>query len=223
VHDDSLARIGASLVQGAISVQQQRVRRRDPERKDRILDASTQLIASRGYHAVGMADIGGAAGIVGSGIYRHFPSKSAILTELLTRVMDTLRDAAAEIGRECHDDRAALTALVEHYVRMAIRDRQILQVYYSEQQSLAEDDLRKLRRAQRQYIEEWVCVLTPLRPELTDVEARLEVHAAMGSIQSILFHNPGLAEARVIELLTRCAFRCLDVPPAPAAKESAAG
>ena len=47
-------------------------RRRDPARKDRILAAAADLVARRGYHAVGMADIGAEAGIVGSGIYRHF-------------------------------------------------------------------------------------------------------------------------------------------------------
>jgi AcrR family transcriptional regulator len=50
-------------------------RRIDPERKvrkERILAEAATLIARRGYLGVNLADIGGAAGIVGSGIYRHF-------------------------------------------------------------------------------------------------------------------------------------------------------
>ena len=47
-------------------------RRRDPDRQERILAAAAELAAGRGYHAVGLADIGAQAGIVGSGIYRHF-------------------------------------------------------------------------------------------------------------------------------------------------------
>jgi AcrR family transcriptional regulator len=195
-------------------VAQQRIRRRDPDRGLRILEASAELFASRGYHAVGMADIGAAAGIVGSGIYRHFPSKAAILAELFSRAMDTVRAAAADIAESFDDGREALTALVFHHVRWAVLDRALVQVYLGELNNLAEEDRRKLRRAQRLYIEEWVGLLGPLRPGLTDAEARLTVHAAMGSIQSILFHSPGVPEARAMELLASYAFDCLGVQPA---------
>ena len=56
-------------------------RRRDPERRQRILTAAAGLVAERGYHEVAMSDIGAAAGIVGSGIYRHFDGKSAVLED----------------------------------------------------------------------------------------------------------------------------------------------
>jgi AcrR family transcriptional regulator len=196
-------------------VRQQRPRRRDPDRKARILDASAELIAARGYNSVSLADIGAAAGIVGSGIYRHFPSKSAILVELLTQVMDQLEAAASGIAAEFSDDREALTALVRHHVRVAVHDRYVLQVYHGEVQNLAEDNRRTLRRAQRHYIEEWVAVVGPLRPDLTDSEVRLTVHAAIGAIQSILFHNLGVPTDRLIELLDQAAHACLGVPPAP--------
>ena len=44
-----------------------------------------------------MADIGAEAGIVGSGIYRHFDSKTAILVAMADRVMDRLMTRAGEI------------------------------------------------------------------------------------------------------------------------------
>lgn len=193
----------------------QQGRKRDPERRGRILAAAAELISARGYHAVGMADIGREAGIVGSGIYRHFPSKAAILSELLTQAMDTLQAAAAGIARAYSDDREMLTALVSHHVRVAVVDRQILQVYHGELHSLIEEDRRRLRRAQRRYVEEWVSVLGPLRPDLTDPEVRLTVHAAIGAIQSILFHSPGVPDERLVELLIEMAHQCLAVPPSP--------
>jgi len=192
---------------------QERVRRRDPERGTRILEASAELFASKGYHAVGMADIGAAAGIVGSGIYRHFPSKAAILAELFSRAMDTVRGAAAEIAASHEDGREALTALVLNHVRWAVLERALVQVYLGELNNLAADDRRTLRRAQRLYIEQWVAVVGPQRPDLTVPEVRLLVHAAMGSIQSILFHSPGVPEERAMELLAGIAFDCLGVQP----------
>jgi len=69
-------------------------RTRDPARKERILLAAADLIALKGYHTVSIMDLGAAAGITGSAIYRHFGSKSAVLVELFDRVIDALlRDA----------------------------------------------------------------------------------------------------------------------------------
>ena len=72
-------------------------RRRDPDRKERILVAAAGLGAARGFDAISMADIGAEAGIVGSGVYRHFDSKTAILVAMADRVMDRLMTRSAAI------------------------------------------------------------------------------------------------------------------------------
>jgi AcrR family transcriptional regulator len=190
-------------------------RRRDPARKTRILAAAAELVSKNGYHAVGMAEIGAAAGIVGSGIYRYFDSKAALLAALLAQVMELLESEAATIVAAAADDRTALSGLVRSHVRIAIDDRRLLQVYHREAHNLPEDDLRRLRRAQRLYIEEWVAVLAPLRRDLADGEARLVVHAAIGAVQSILFHNSGLPRNRLTELLEAMAHSCLGIESAP--------
>jgi AcrR family transcriptional regulator len=183
--------------------------RRDPARKERILAAAADLVASHGYHAVGMADIGAAAGIVGSGIYRHFDSKAALLSALLERLMDEMERAAAAAVAEADDDRGALERLVSTHVRFAIEERRLLQVYYREAHHLPEEALRGLRRAQRHYIEEWVIALAPLRRELSDAELRVVVHSALGTTQAVLFHHSGLTPDRLAELLETMGRRCL--------------
>ncbi|WP_370329398.1 helix-turn-helix domain-containing protein, partial [Mycolicibacterium hippocampi] len=55
------------------------------ERRERILASAAELIAERGYHAVSMADIGIASGVVGPAIYRHFDSKGDLLAALFER------------------------------------------------------------------------------------------------------------------------------------------
>ena len=69
-------------------------------------------------------------------------------------------------------------------------------------------------RPQRHYIEEWVHLLAPLRPDLADGEVRLAVHAAIGAIQSTLFFRSGLADSRLTELLEGMAHGCLGTVPA---------
>ena len=65
--------------------------------RERLLGATAELVAERGFHAVGIADIGAAAGVTGSAIYRHFPSKQDILVALLDRVVDDLRAGAGAV------------------------------------------------------------------------------------------------------------------------------
>jgi AcrR family transcriptional regulator len=184
---------------------------RDPERKERILAAAADLFARNGYHSVSMAEIGAAAGITGSGIYRHFGSKSALVVALFDRVIDGLLADEREIVQEVSDLPGALRRLVAGQVEFAVADREVVQVYHREINNLPEEDRRRLRRKQRLYVEEWVHLLNELRPELTDTDARVIVHAAIGAIQSTLFHNSGLGGDQLRRLLTDAAWAVLGV------------
>lgn len=190
-------------------------RRRDPDRRNRILGAAAELAARRGFHTIAMADIGAEAGIVGSGVYRHFANKDAILVALLDDVMDRLRSGAARIVETSQDPRGTLSALVRDHIRVAVEDRVVLAVYHREVHNLPDDDRRRLRREQRHYLEEWVHVLSPLRRDLADGELRLVVQAAIGAIQSTLFFRSGLPEERLVDLLDTVAHACLGVAPHP--------
>ncbi|MFC7574487.1 TetR/AcrR family transcriptional regulator [Klenkia terrae] len=189
------------------------MRTRDPDRRVRILRAATSLLAERGFHGVSMADIGGAAGIVGSGVYRHFDSKSAVLVALLDEVMDRLLRTASDAAGSGRDEREVLADLVRGQVLFAVDDRALLQLYQREVHSLPDTDRRRLRRSQRHYVEEWVHVLLELRPELTDGVARACVHAAIGAVQSVATYDGGLPRDDVVDLLTRAAYACLGVAP----------
>ncbi|MFC4946490.1 TetR/AcrR family transcriptional regulator [Pseudonocardia sp. GCM10023141] len=190
-------------------------RQRDPDRRERILTAAAELAARRGFHTVGMADIGAEAGIVGSGIYRHFDSKEAILIALLDQIMARLQAGAEAVLATGADERASLSALIRDHIRVAIQDRDVLAVYHREIHNLPDDERRRLRRLQRHYLEDWVHVLAPLRRDLADGELRLAVHAAIGAVQSTLFFRSGLATDRLTELLDTMAHACLGVTAAP--------
>ncbi|WP_073457406.1 TetR/AcrR family transcriptional regulator [Pseudonocardia thermophila] len=190
-------------------------RRRDPERRARILEAAARLTAARGFHNVGMAEIGAEAGIVGSGIYRHFASKDEILVVLLEEGMARLQRGTDEVIAAGTDDHTTMSALVRDHITVAIEHRSILAVYHREQQNLPEEARRRLRRAQRHYVEDWVHTLAPLRRDLTDPELRVAVHAAIGAIQSTLFFRSGLPPERLASLLDTMAHGCLGIEPSP--------
>ena len=180
--------------------------------------AAAALGARRGFDAISMADIGAEAGIVGSGVYRHFDSKTAILVAMADRVMDRLMTRSAQIIAIAPGDQAALTRLVRDHIEVTLTHRDALAVYHREVRTLPADERRRLSRLQRHYIEEWVHLLAPLRPDLADGEVRLAVHAAIGAIQSTLFFRSGLADERLTELMEVMAHGCLGtaLPPGSA-------
>lgn len=53
--------------------------------KERILEVATDLFSHQGFSAVSVRDITRAVGIKESSLYNHFPSKDAILAEILAR------------------------------------------------------------------------------------------------------------------------------------------
>lgn len=185
-------------------------RARDPDRREKILRAAGEQFARRGYHAVSLADIGAAAGIVGSGVYRHFTSKSAILVALLDQVMGRLIDEAGQILATEPAGARQLEALIRGQVAFAIDDSYLVRLWQREVHVLPEADRRRLRRLQRLYVEEWVHLLAELRPGLGDGQARALVHAAIGAIQSVASYNSGLPRKQQADLLDRAAWACLD-------------
>jgi len=185
-------------------------RTRDPARKQRILTAAADLVASNGFHSVSMEDIGDAVGITASAIYRHYDSKTAVLVAMFDRVIDRLLGEGQRLAADRQADPLdTLTHLIDGQIDFVVADRAVAQVYFREIANLPEVDRRSLRRKQRLYLEEWVHLLQELRPELDDPTARTVVHCAIGAIQSTLQHSAGLSEQQLRELLRSAALAVL--------------
>jgi AcrR family transcriptional regulator len=89
--------------------------------RGRIVEAAHRLVAERGYAGCAMAQVAAAAGVATGSVYRHFPNKSALFTEVFRsatqREVDAVREAAAKPGSA--GDR--VSAAVETFARRALR------------------------------------------------------------------------------------------------------
>jgi AcrR family transcriptional regulator len=180
--------------------------------REQLLSATADLVAARGFAAVGIADIGAAAGVSGAAIYRHFASKQDLLIALLDRVVEGLRDGAREAVADARSPDEALEALITAHVDFALRDRSIIAVYDQEAHTLPDDDRRRIRRTQRAYAETWVEVLRSRTPELAPEVARATVHAAFGLVNSVSDYRSELAERDLRALLIAMTTAALDAP-----------
>lgn len=167
--------------------------RRDPHRREAILDAAARLVSERGYAAVSMADIGREAGITASAIYWHFPGKVQLLVELFDACLDRLLAEQGDALERLDRTPDALREITRLQVRFVVDERAFARVYYQEARLLPPEELARLRGKQRQYVDAWSGLLAELRPELPTSEAEDLVHAAIGAIQSGLVHRSATA------------------------------
>jgi AcrR family transcriptional regulator len=182
---------------------------RRPSRREEILEIAVGLFASRGYHGVSMDDIGSAAGVTGPALYHHFAGKEAMLIAALIPVSEGLRAGGRERVGTAAGDEAALDALVDFHVEFALDNPAVISIQLGELDRLPDESRRMIRRLQREYVEEWVGVLTRLRPDLTPDAARVCAHAAFGLMNSTPFLRSPLPREDMSALLRGMALAAL--------------
>jgi len=156
-----------------------------PTRRDEILRVAAQLFAERGFHGVGVDDIGSAAGISGPGIYRHFDSKDAILAEMLLRISERLlAGGQARVAEADGNDSAAIAGLIAWQTDFALSNPALIVVQDRDLANVADRDRRRVRQLQRRYVEVWVDVLSRLHPVAGEAQIRARAHALFGLINS---------------------------------------
>jgi TetR/AcrR family transcriptional regulator, cholesterol catabolism regulator len=95
--------------------------------RERILAAAIEIAADRGFEACTVKEVATAVGIKAPGLYSHFPSKEAILTEAITRV---LTDFSMRVAGplEPATPEAALRETVHRHVTYQIENLRIAKV-----------------------------------------------------------------------------------------------
>lgn len=151
-------------------------------RRDEILDAAAQLFAERGYPGTGMDDIGAAVGITGPSVYKHFPSKDAILVAIGRRSALRLEAGAMAAALVTSDPAELLDLLVDSYVRAITASPDLLVALTSGYALAEQPQAADLLASQRQYVARWIELLKAARPELPPPVATLTVHAALAVV-----------------------------------------
>jgi AcrR family transcriptional regulator len=149
-----------------------------PSRREQVLAEATALFAQRGFHDVSMEDIGAAAGIAGPSVYRHFPSKAALMVAIGHRAADRLA-LAAEQALQAPDEPAALRRLAASYVHTILHTPELLVSFSADRVTMPDRDKADLLRVQRDYVAQWITLLSAVRPELPPREAKITVHGAL--------------------------------------------
>ena len=182
-----------------------------PTRRDQILAAAAELFARRGFHGVGIDDIGAAVGISGPALYRHFRSKDAMLGEMLTSISEYLLAGGQRTVAAAAGPQAALAELIRFHVDFALDNPALITVQERSLGNLTEADRRRVRAMQRRYVEIWVATITSIVPGVAEPGARAAAHAVFGLINSTP-HSAHLDRTQMAGLLYRMARAALVSP-----------
>ncbi len=182
-----------------------------PSRREQILAVAAQLFARRGFHGVSIAELGAAVGISGPALYRHFPGKEALLTELLVGVSEQLLAGGRAIAAASGDPRAVLADLVAFQADFARREPELIVVQDRDLANLPTPQRRRVRQLQRTYVEIWVDALRRVHPDLPAEAARTAAHGAFGLLNSTPHAGP--RDRAVAGLLAHMALAALTTRP----------
>jgi AcrR family transcriptional regulator len=170
-------------------------------RREQLVAATASLVAERGYHQVGVDEIGAAAGVSGAAIYRHFAGKQELLVAVIERAVDALMGKARRIVSDASTPREALDGLVGAHIDFALHETALITVYDQEAHNLDDAPRRRLRRQQRAYTELWIDALEKVAPDASREELAVAVHGAFGLLNSVADHHRRLGTEECAELL----------------------
>ena len=89
---------------------------------DRMIRESARLFAERGFHGTSIDEIGAACGMTGPAIYKHFPTKKAILSTMLLDISRQLLEHGRQVANDACSAELALRALIEFHVSFAAHE-----------------------------------------------------------------------------------------------------
>jgi AcrR family transcriptional regulator len=124
------------------------VRRRLAARHNAILAAARALASEGGIAAVQVVPVAERAGIAAGTVYRYFPSKTELVTELVTALAQSEIAALSKAADAAPGPMSALTAALVTFGARALADRRLAYALLAEPIDRETDDARvKYRKA----------------------------------------------------------------------------
>ena len=179
-------------------------------RRDQLVAAAARLFAERGFHGVSIEEIGASVGISGPAVYKHFPSKDAVLAALLVGVSRDLLEEGRRRVADAPTPDDALEQLLGFHADFALARPELIRVQDRDLGNLSAGEARTVRRFQRAYVELWVEVLVRVEPSLDLDEARTRIHAVFGLLNSTPHSVPAHATGHarpILVTMARAAIR----------------
>jgi AcrR family transcriptional regulator len=181
-------------------------------RRDALLARAVDLFAERTYAGVRVEDVGASLDIAGPSIYKHFASKSEILSTALERGAACLSMQAADVLATTSSPARALRALVRGYCDFTLAHPALIALMISETTALPEPSKDLVVDSARRYVGELAHLLRQVRPELSQAAANVHVQAVL-MIPNNVTRLPEFRTLQgIVAAVANLCMECLDPP-----------
>jgi AcrR family transcriptional regulator len=170
------------------------------DRDRKILDAAATVFYEKGFHGVGMDELGVRAGLSGPALYRHFSGKAEILAALFNEAMDELLGATVMVHEDPFKD---LDRMIRHHVEFAVARRPMVNIYQREDRSLTGPWRRHFDRRRRIYVERWEAAVGRCFPEASPPQVAAATQLCLGLIFSVAYWPPKVARTPALTELVQ--------------------
>lgn len=169
-------------------------------RRDEIADAALRAFRRKGFQATSMAEIIAEAGLSAGAIYGHFPSKSAIVVDVATRVVGSRVDAVQHLADTGLLPPPAIPRLLIAGMRQEIGDPAVLVQLWGEAvtepelRALVLDVIQRLRDALTSYVSTWHQRTHGTSPDDAAVLAAEQVPLLLSTVQGYVVQSSVLPD-----------------------------
>jgi AcrR family transcriptional regulator len=170
-------------------------------RERRILDVTAMAFHEKGFHGVGVDEIGRRAGLSGPALYRHFGGKDELLATLLDEAMDELLGATDPVLDDPTQD---LWRALRHHVAFAVEHRQLVSLYHRESRFLVDPWAAAFARREGRYVRSWEALVGGALPATSPDDLAATTQAVLGLVFSVsAWPQRALRAGAVEDLLLR--------------------
>lgn len=148
-------------------------------KKDTILKAAARVFADKGFLKTNIIEIGEASGASKSRMYHYFPSKEALLAQLLLSHVGALLDAATAAARDTPAGPQRLRRLIDTHIDQYMEAFAEHKLLLSEPNNLPEQERTQLIELEDQLIRLMTGVLREVAPDRLKSAPVARVHAML--------------------------------------------
>lgn len=111
------------------------------DRRAEILQTAAELFASEGIGATTVRDIGQRAGVLSGSLYHYFPSKHAMVSEILADYMHDIHERFSAVARSSTDPEPVVRGLITETLRVIDEHPHPTAIYQQDRQYLRKHGL----------------------------------------------------------------------------------
>lgn len=187
---------------------------RPSNRRELIITAATDLFHRHGYDSVTMSSVAAAVNVTPMALYRHFRSKSELLTAAVMREMGPIRQTI-EDTRE-----SDLDTIAQGLARAALGSDRLGLLWLREARGLPEQEYAFLRSEVSRTMHMVASLLNTHRPDLTDHDTRILAQSLCSMLATTSTHPQALPKKQYRRVLHEIILATARLKPTPARPKS---